>query len=168
MKLVQRLDAFLNTAEKSLLVLFLGVMVLLAFLQVVLRNVFAEGILWADILLRHLVLWIGFIGAALATSSERHISIDVFARLLSPRVKSLVRSVTNLFAIIICYAMMEASVQFIAFEIEDKSTVYGAIPAVYAQIIIPAGYGLLAIHFLFRFIISSARFIRPELEVKAP
>jgi len=47
-------------------------MTTLAFLQVVLRQFFSTGILWADILLRHLVLWIGLLGAALATAAGKN------------------------------------------------------------------------------------------------
>lgn len=154
MKFLQRFDSLLNRTEETLLVLFLSVMVLLAFVQVVLRNVFAEGILWADILLRHMVLWIGFLGAAVATSHERHINIDALTRFLPKRIKSAIKVLTNLFAAVICYLLFRASLEFVRNEIELGSTVYADIASWYVQIIIPAGYALLTIHFLIRMLLT--------------
>ena len=54
----------------------------LAFLQIFLRNVFTTGLAWGDLVLRNLVLWIGFIGATLATREGKHINIDILSRSL--------------------------------------------------------------------------------------
>ena len=59
MKIVRSIDNFLKRIEESLLISMVILMVVLAFLQVVLRNVFSLGIIWADLFLRHLVLWVG-------------------------------------------------------------------------------------------------------------
>lgn len=150
MKILLRLDRALTRIEGALLVLFLSVMVVLSFVQVVLRNAFSESLLWGDILLRHLVLWIGFIGAALATSKDRHINIDALTRFLSPRLKVIAKIVTNLFAATVCYFLLQASLVFLNNELSDSSTVMGEIPSLYSQIIIPVGFGLIILHFLIR------------------
>ncbi|HLE33932.1 MAG TPA: TRAP transporter small permease subunit [Bacteroidota bacterium] len=150
MKTLQRIDAFLTRIEGWLLVFILSVMVVLSFLQVVLRNAFSESLLWGDILLRHLVLWIGFIGAALATSKDRHITIDALTRFLTPKLKNAAKIVTNLFAATVCYFLLRASVTFVENELLDQSTVYGDISSIYSQIIIPVGFGLIILHFLIR------------------
>jgi TRAP-type C4-dicarboxylate transport system permease small subunit len=155
MKLLTRLDASLNKVEGILLVSLLAIMVLMAFLQVVLRNFFSTGILWGDIFLRHLVLWIGFLGAALATSKERHISIDALTRFLPTRVKSAIRVLTNLFAAIVCYVLLRASLTFIELEREGETILYGNIPTWYAQVIIPAGFALLMAHFFIRSVLDA-------------
>jgi TRAP-type C4-dicarboxylate transport system permease small subunit len=148
--LLERIDSFLNRIEGALLISFLAVMVVLAFVQVVLRNLFSEGILWADILLRHMVLWVGFLGAAIATSKERHITIDALTRFFRGRSKSVVKVITGLFATFICYRLAIASVDFVSVEMDLESTVYASIPTWYAQLIIPVGYVLLAFHFAIR------------------
>ena len=48
--------------EETLLVSLLLAMICLAFAQIVLRNGFDDGIVWADSLLRIMVLWIALIG----------------------------------------------------------------------------------------------------------
>ncbi len=155
MTFLLRVDSFLNKLEGGLLILLLALMVLLAFLQVVLRNFFAEGIFWADILLRHLVLWVGFLGAALATSEERHIGIDAFSRMFSARTKAGVRIVTNLFALTVSYLLFNASKKFLQFEREDVRELFLGIPEWYSALIIPVGFGLIMVHFLIRAITSA-------------
>lgn len=150
MKVLHRLDAVLTRVEGTLLVVFLSIMLVLSFVQVVLRNAFSEGLLWGDILLRHLVLWIGFLGAALATSQDRHINIDALTRFLTPRLRVISKIVTNLFAATVCYFLFQASVTFLSNELSDGSTMFADIPSVYSQIIIPVGFGLIIIHFLVR------------------
>ncbi|OGU24870.1 MAG: hypothetical protein A2X66_06915 [Ignavibacteria bacterium GWA2_54_16] len=127
----------------------------MSFLQVVLRNVFSSGILWADILLRHILLWLGFLGAAIATSENRHINIDSVRRFLSPRIRLATEVMTNLFAAAICILLASAAWEFVQGEIADRRTVLEGIPSWYFQSIIPVGFGLLAIHFIIRAILRS-------------
>ncbi|UCG51907.1 MAG: TRAP transporter small permease subunit [Candidatus Latescibacterota bacterium] len=73
---------FLGGVEITIIGLLLFSLIFLGCLQIVLRNFFHRGIIWADPLMRHAVLWLGCLGAALATSKMRHINIDVFTRFL--------------------------------------------------------------------------------------
>ena len=154
MKWLERFDDLLNRMEGGLIIVFLTVMVLLAFLQVVLRNVFSAGILWGDVLLRHLVLWIGFLGAALAASKDRHINIDVLTRFLSKTARAAIDVFTDLFAAFICFVLCRAGLTFLSNEIAEQNKVFAEIPAWYAESIIPVGFGLLTIHFLLRAILN--------------
>lgn len=150
MKILKSIDKALTRTEGIVLVTLLSVMVVMAFLQVVLRNLFSSGILWGDILLRHILLWLGFLGAAIATSENRHINIDALRRFLSPRVRSAVEVMTDLFAAFICYLLAGAGWSFVQGEMADTRMVTGGIPSWYAEIIIPIGFGLLAVHFVIR------------------
>ncbi len=66
-------------------------MVVMAFAQVVLRNVFGTGLLWGDPAGAPDGAVGGFLGAALAAFEERHISIDALTKYLSPRIKHIVQ-----------------------------------------------------------------------------
>ena len=157
MKILKRIDSGLNKVEGAILIILLLVMLFMAFGQVVLRNIFSGGIVWGDILLRHLVLWIGFLGAALATSGERHINIDILTRYLPERLKGAVATLSNVFAAAVCFLLFRASLTFIEFEITNTNTIFGEIPSWYAQIIIPVGYSLLAFHFIVRAILDAGK-----------
>ena len=163
MSVLKKFDFFLNKFEGALLVLLLAAMVVMAFLQVILRNGFNATILWVDILLRHLVLWTGFLGAALATSSERHINIDAFTRFLSPRVRNVVNTLTSVFAVAMCWFLLDASVTYVKNEMIAGSTIYADIPAWYSALIIPIGFGLLILHFSVRTILSANAAMKNEV-----
>ncbi len=148
MTLLRSLNRLLYQIEYGLLVVFLGAMVVLAFGQVVLRNLFDTGIMWADPVIRHLVLWLGFTGAALATSDDRHISIDAISKFLSPRVRHAVQIFTHLFSTVVCYYLAAAALTFLIDEKGSGSEVFLSIPTWMILTIIPSGYGVLGLHFL--------------------
>lgn len=148
MTIIRAINKFLVRVETALLVVFLGTMVVLAFGQVVLRNVFGTSFLWGDTLVRYLVLWSGFLGAALATSDDRHISIDALTKYVPQRGRHGVKIITSLFAAATCYYLSQASVRFLIGEKEAGSVLFLSIPTWVGLAIIPAGYALLAIHFL--------------------
>ena len=150
MKLLELLDRSFTRVEGWVLIGLLSVMVVLAFLQVILRNLFQEGFIWGDILLRHLVLWIGFVGASMATSQERHITIDALTRFLSDRLRKGILALTQVFAAGVCLVLANAAVTFVGNDLEFGATVYADIPAWYSQIIIPVGFSVMALHFLIR------------------
>ncbi len=162
MSVFKKFDSLLNKFEGGLLVLLLAAMVVMAFLQVILRNGFNSTILWVDILLRHLVLWTGFLGAALATSSERHINIDAFTRFLSPRVRSVVNTLTSMFAVAMCWFLLDASVTYVKNEMIAGSTIYADIPTWYSALIIPIGFGLLILHFSLKIILNATAALKNE------
>ena len=150
MTLLRSIDRGLIRVEGWLLVLFLGVMVVLSFAQVVLRNVFSTGFIWADPLVRHMVLWVGFLGAAIATHEERHISVDALTKFLSPRWKAAATVAGQLFLAVVCVALVSASWTFLMEEKEAGGEIITGLPTYLALMIIPAGYLLIAIHAMIR------------------
>jgi TRAP-type C4-dicarboxylate transport system permease small subunit len=163
MKMLKSIESVLNKIEGAVLIFLLLVMLFMAFGQVVLRNFFSGGLVWGDILLRHLVLWIGFLGAALATSGERHLNIDILTRYLPERLRGAVAALSNVFAAAVCFFLFRASLTFIGFEIVNKNTVFADIPSWFAQIIIPIGFGLLTFHFIVRAILDAVTAMRKGL-----
>ena len=164
MTYLRSLDRFFYKIEYGLLVVFLGSMVLLAFAQVVLRNVFGTGILWADTVVRHLVLWSGFVGAALATSEERHISIDALTKFLPARTKHIILIFTSIFAAVVCYYLASAAWAYVLEEQINGGELVLSIPTWVALLIIPSGYILLAFHFLIKAIENVIRTFTKQTE----
>lgn len=148
MHVLKKMNAYVAQAESWILVVIVLVMVVLSFAQVVLRNVFDQGILWGDVFLRHLVLWVGFIGASIATQEEKHINIDVFNRFMKGKSKYYAQALVNIFAAVVSYLLMRAAWTFVMEEKEYATMLFGDIPAWYFQIIIPIGFGLMTIRFI--------------------
>lgn len=165
MTLLRTIDKNLVKAETVFLVLFFGTMIVLSFTQVILRNFFGTGLLWADTLVRHLVIWVGFMGAAIATHEERHISIDALTKFFSPRWKAIAQILTSLFAIVVCWFLADAALVFLRAEQASGSDLILSIPTWVALIVIPAGYGLMAIHFLVKVVENVMRLLGKEAEV---
>lgn len=149
-KILHVIDKSLYHAENVLIFAIVVMMVVLSFLQVILRNFFNTGLLWADIFLRHLVLWVGFIGASLATRNDRHINIDLLSRLVSKKYLIPIKITTQLFAIVIGIILARASYLFVMSEKEAGAIVFSNIPSWYIQIILPVGFSLIVIRFLLK------------------
>lgn len=151
MSVLKFIDRWLEKISGWLLIALLGIMIVMAFGQVVLRNFFHTSIEWGDIFLRHLVLWVGYFGAVIATGERRHLKIEFVTKLVPPKVRKIFFIVTNLFAAVICYFLMQASMIFVQSEIEFASALVLELPRWYFIIIIPIGYAIVS----FRFAIHS-------------
>ena len=142
-----RADESIDRAEQILLVVLLSSMIVIAFLQIVLRNLFSTGLAWGDPLVRNLVLWIGFIGAALATKEGKHINIDVVSRWMPPLGKGLTEFLTELFSFFVCGLLTSAALKFVKNEAQMGNVAFLGIPGWIAEIILPVVFGLMALRF---------------------
>jgi TRAP-type C4-dicarboxylate transport system permease small subunit len=133
--------------EEVLLVVLLGSMLLIAFFQIVLRNVFATGLTWGDPVVRNLVLWVGFVGAALATREGKHIQIDLVSRWTGPRAKKIADVLTQGFSFLTCCWLIWASIKFIINDIEMKNMLFSGIPSWVSEIVLPLTFGSMAFRF---------------------
>ena len=145
----------LTRAETALAGFSLLLLVGLTLAQILARNLFDTGLPAADTLTRHLVLYITFFGAALAADSQRHIRIDTVAAWL-PRVwLDRLQRPLNTIAALICAVFTQAAVRFWLDEWQHVAAPerWQAV----LNLIIPIGFGLLALHFLLAALAGPAR-----------
>ena len=147
MNFLYRLDEKVSRVEKVLIAALLTVMILLAFLQIVLRNFFATGIDWGDSLVRYLVVWVGFIGAAIAVRENKHITIDILSRWISGAGSSIIRSISHLISAVICGLLTWAGIKFTMFEAQMGSTAFFELPVWIPELIIPVAFGLMTLRY---------------------
>ncbi|MDE2142213.1 MAG: TRAP transporter small permease subunit [Elusimicrobia bacterium] len=150
---LRRVEDRLARVEGAALVLLLGVMVTLAFAQVVLRH-YGDGLLWGDTLLKQLVMWTGFLGAALAARSEKHFAWEA-AHLGTPDSwKAPLRLLASLAGAAVCALLLQAAWRYAADEkaAGEVLTTIGRveISGWIAAAGIPGGFALLLIHLLFK------------------
>jgi TRAP-type C4-dicarboxylate transport system permease small subunit len=150
MKLLQTLDRLLTSLITILLVAAFSIMLGLAALQVFLRFFFHGGLLWGDVAARSLVIWVGFFGAYLATRENKHFRIDVFTRLLPSRPRFILTALTDLFAAVVCYFLLQASASFVSIGIDPEAIAFYRIPQSVVAMIVPVGFGLMIVQFLLR------------------
>lgn len=140
-----RLFSAIHRAEDLLLALLLGTLVLLAPLQIVLRNFFDAGWVWADPLLRVLVLWVALLGALAASRQDKQIAVDVFSKFLSPRSRAVSGFLTGVFTAFVCGVVAYHSGLFVLGEREFGSRAFGDVPAWLCQSVIPFAFALIAV-----------------------
>lgn len=168
MNTLRLIDRLLYKIEVVLLVALLGTMLGLAVWQVILRNVFSTGLVWADTVVRHLVMWLGFVGGALATADERHINIDALTKLIPQRGRRMVAVATNAFATIVCYFMARSAWTFMLDERASGGELVLSVPTWVALTILPSGYGVIAFHFFVKMVENlSVAFGKPVSEKPA-
>jgi TRAP-type C4-dicarboxylate transport system permease small subunit len=137
----------LRLAEDAILVALLTTMIGLAAAQILLRNLFETGLPWADPLLRLLVLWLALAGALAATRENKHIRIDLLSRFLSGAMNRAADRLASIFTALICGLLAWHGGRLVWLEYQDGATVFADIPAWVAQVIIPIGFGLMALRF---------------------
>jgi len=134
-----RLETWL--AAGSLLLLLL-----LALVQILARNLFDAGIADAETLTRYLVLYVTFFGATLAIERHRHIKIDVCASLLPPTAQARLYRPMSALAALVCALLTAAAVRYWldAWHYAPDHERW----LVLVSLVIPIGFGLLALQFL--------------------
>ncbi len=147
---LSRLDNAGRLLENIVLVTLLSGMILLAVGQIVLREVFDTGIIWADQLVRLIVLWLAMMGAIAACREDRHIRIDALSHLFPDGVISGIRIVVDLFAAGVCALIALHAYRYLQLEIEFEDTVLVNTPAWIAHVVIPIGFAV----FSYRFLVS--------------
>lgn len=152
MTLIKTLQKLLEKIESWTLVFLLSVIILLSFLQVILRQFFLGGFIWGDIFLRHLVLWVGFLGAMLAAGQNKHFVIDILKDRLPERLKACAEILANLFALACLFLLSNAAIKFFKDELDYGSDLFSLgtldVPGAWLNVIIPAGFIMLFVHFL--------------------
>lgn len=138
----------LHFMENSLLVLLLTGMIGIAVTQIVLRNGFDSGLLWADSLLRVLVLWIGMVGALVASRDQRHISIDIAGKYLPAAAARWVTVFNALFTAAIAGALAWYSLEFVLIEYESPSPAFANVPTWVCESVMPVTFSLIALRYL--------------------
>lgn len=151
MRLWDRLDEIIGRVEKILVAILLSFMILIAFLQIVLRNFFGTGLSWGDSMVRYLVLWAAFIGATIAAKEGKHISIDVLSRWLSAPRRIYAQVISDFISMFICSLLTYGGLKFIYFEAQMGSATFFEIPVWIPAFVIPLTFGLMTIRFAFRF-----------------
>jgi TRAP-type C4-dicarboxylate transport system permease small subunit len=158
----QRVDARIAQVEKALIAIFLGVMILAAFAQIVLRNAFGHGLSWTEPLVRYLVLWVGLMGAALGARQGRHITIDVLTRRLPERGRRVLSAICLGVSAAVCGWLTVAGLKFVQAEAEMGDRTLLDLPVWVPEVIIPLAFALMAARFLLGSIGSRGESASPD------
>lgn len=137
----------IHAVEEGVLALLLLGMIVLASVDIFLRMFTGGGLVWASPLIRIMVLWLGLLGALLATRDNQHISIDILSRILGDALRRWAQAFTCLFAAVVCGITAWYSIEFVQGSFEYQDTVMSGVPAWPMQLVIPLSFALMSLRF---------------------
>lgn len=109
---MNKLIAFLGACNKYLCALFLGSMVLVVFVNTVLRYVFNSGIIQAEELVRYLFIWAIYLAVISVYYEHNHISVTTLTDRLSPRGRLLMGLFAGLVSLYALAVLTQGSVMY--------------------------------------------------------
>lgn len=149
------LKKFLRDFEIVFSGFFLMITISVVILNVILRYLFQSGFFWVEEVATTSFIWSVFIGAAAAYKYKMHIGIDIITKLFPERVRELISIIINFLMIVINGYICYLSTLFIQANRLKRTPVLD-IPALYVNMAITVGFGLMTIHAL-QFLIQEAR-----------
>ena len=151
---VTRLVRVTSLIEDALLVVILAAMVALSATQIILRNLFDSAILWADPILRVAVLWVGMIGAMVATRGDKQITVDAVSRFLPGRWKARTRVVTDVFTAVVSAVVAWQAYRLVLDDRAAGVTTIAFLPVWIFEVILPVAFAVIAVRYLLFAIIN--------------
>ncbi len=148
-KLVPTARGFVFEAEHTIAALALLAIVFLPILEVVGRALLGTGVPGSIDYVRHLTLWVSFLGAALASRDARHLALG-FTAFMPERSHERANLLAGSSATAASLWLAWASLDFVRENASSVATIGGFIPEWVAQIIMPVGFAVIAARFLWR------------------
>ena len=100
-------------------------------------------------MVRHLVLWVAFLGAGLAARDGKHIRIEIARHILPARLRRIFEVLTCIFSVCVCSILVYASIIFVGVDYRGGGTIaFFNTPVWILQMIIPIGYTAVTLRFL--------------------
>lgn len=143
----QQRDGLGRRVETSTLCLLLLGIVVLATLQIVLRNFFSYSLYWADEIIRLAVLWLAMVGGMAASRDSRHIAIGIVATYFPRAWHRPAAVVSAAFAALVTAALAWQGYRFVADSFMFGDTVLDGWPAWVFQAVIPVGFAIMSYRF---------------------
>lgn len=143
----RRLKRWIARLEGWFIVFLFCTTFFLALGQIVLRSVFNTTFPWTDPAIRHLVLWVGLWGALWTTRQGNHLKIEIAKHGLPPSVRLFSQLATSALSAAICVTLSWQSIRFIKDEIAYGTESIGGVDLWFFQLVFPAVFTLMAIHF---------------------
>lgn len=141
---VMKLGQFVDKVARGLTQLCVAIMVVAVVLQVIWRYFLGNPIIWAEELARYALVWMTFIGAAVALRAGQLACMDLVVNLFPVKIKRAIITVANLASFILLLLLLYYSVILVG----EPSVVAQRSPAMritmsYIYLAIPIGLGLM-------------------------
>jgi len=110
--MIDLLERRLVHANRAALMVMLVAMVLVTFVNVILRYSGSNSFLWGEEVGRHLMIWLAFVGGGLALRAGAHIGVDTLERWVPATAGRVVRILIALVMLMLFVALMVEGVDY--------------------------------------------------------
>jgi len=140
--------AYLRYGEDMLVVLALAALMALPLTEVLLRAFSITGLSGSSSFVQHFTLMVGMFGGAIAAREGRLLALSTVTTFLKGRYKAAAMIYSGSVAVTISVLLCDASVKFLLTEKDGGNTLAFGIPIWVIQLILPLGFGLVAIRLI--------------------
>ncbi len=114
-----------------------------------------NGLIWSQPLALILTLWVGFIGASMATYEHKHLKVEAVVRHVPPHLRKYVGLFSALLTATFCFALMWVSIRYVRFSYDEYRETGGQggvfvgleVPKYLAFLALPLSFGVMAARF---------------------
>ena len=139
--LTHRIENWMTAAGLCLMALF-------PLIEICSRILGIVGLVGTTDYVRHLTLWVGFLGAMLAARENRHLSLHAGVDFLPDRPRRIIRIGTAALATAVCGSLAWAGFEFVRSEYSSPAMIAGWIPQWTAIVIMPISFGFVALRLI--------------------
>jgi tripartite ATP-independent transporter DctM subunit len=133
--------------ERGLVTFFLLAMIALPAASTLARRFLGRELPGASVLAQHITLWVGFLGALLATVSGRHLALSTLGVLPDGPWRRGAHAFGQAASAAACALLSWASILLVRAEWENRGQVAFGIPVAWSQLVMPAGFAVMALRF---------------------
>jgi tripartite ATP-independent transporter DctM subunit len=134
--------------ENAVTGLALLAMSLLPVLELLLRTTFARGIPGSVEYVQNLTLWVGFLGAVIASRERRHLNLSTAEMALPPRLKAAAGSLTAVVSVAVSAGLFWAGLRFVLSEMADPVRIGGWLPVWCVEAVLPLSFLIMTLRFV--------------------
>ena len=135
-------------AENTLTVAALLAMGLLPVLELVLRTFLKTGVPGGFGYVQHLTLWVGFLGAMIASRERRHLDLSTATVALPRQVKRPATLLAAAISTAVASGLCWAALRFVWSEIDSPIRIGGWLPVWAAEAILPLSFAVITLRFI--------------------
>ena len=163
--LLTKVDNLIDRFSTNTLVLSVLAMLGLSVLNIVLRW-FNAHVMWIEPSVRYLVVISAFLGGVIATGRRTHIAIDIIGKYFESKKMEgahlWIKRATDLISLVTLFFLTGACINFVYEEAAYGKIVFLGIHAKFLAMILPVGFGLMALRFFLHLLLSFTKEAQPS------
>ncbi len=140
-----RVSSLGRLIEDRLAVAALLAMSVLPVLELGLRTFLNAGIPGSSSYVQNLTLWVGFLGAIVASRERRHLNLSNGLMIFPPHLKGVATVLAATVSTAVASGLFWAALQFVRAEMESPVSIAGWLPIWVVESILPAAFAIIAL-----------------------